>query len=419
VFALLVVCEAGCASDAVHDGSETSVSNKQMTLQVDANGTRDAPREISVASLPDSTCVLTADDSGETTTVLADDEGVVHLWGVPSLIPELYTLECDETDSSGVTRREKYAFDLAAPDAFEAATPRAASKRRRALEPLLDPSGISQEDVIAAGYPPRPDPDSARYEDWLKIVTSRVTMIDAYTLETEFHRGPATATTSPNWSGLALDYPGSAPFANYTDAAGWMVLANFFKNGTGTSITSQWVGLGGAHDSVIIQAGIDATAVGTITAYKPWYEYYPNALVYPAFSMAFNDDTYWEVWECDVNGNYGPSYHGYGCFYWLDRTKSTSYFKVVKKPSGATFTGSSCEAIIERVTDCGSYCNLSSWYGVIWQGFRCYDAGQSTAWDISTDPYLSFTMQNGSSQSLVVPSSSNPNSAGFDWLQSL
>lgn len=426
------VFAAGCAGKAAGPRQEESVDDTAAALTQGTAGTAAAmdqqqtagttaatdQQEITIASLPDSTCTLTDDKSGNSTQILADDEGLVHLWAAPTAASKTLTLDCDEANGSGGSLRAHYNFDLAETKTFATAVPRATSKRRRVLPGLADPNGISQSAVTAAGYPPRPDTGSPRYESWRRLVATPVTLIDANTIETELHRGPATSATSQNWSGLILDYPGSAPYTKYTDVGSTYTILPFYQQGTGTSIASPWVGLGGSTDNAIIQEGLDGVSVGGVTTYKPWVEYFPNSLIYPAFAVSLGDVVYWEVWECDSSRNYGPTRTGYGCFYWADLTKGTSYIKTIKKPTSATFLGGSCEAIVERVTDCGSYCRLSSWTGVVWQQFQCWDQGGTTTRDLTTEPYLVMTMTNASGQNMVVPSSANPNWAGFDWIRS-
>jgi hypothetical protein len=166
---------------------------------------------------------------------------------------------------------------------------------------------MSQSDVIAAGYPPRPDPDSPRYERWLELVSTPVTLIDVHAVQTNRHRGPAKAMSSTNYAGIALDYPGSAPYTTYTDAGSWMFVPDLSQQGSG-SIASPWIGLGGVHDSVIIQQGVEGFSSGGVTMYFAWYEYYPDGLLMLDTNVNPNDLVYMEAYECDQSWNSGRSH---------------------------------------------------------------------------------------------------------------
>ena len=82
-----------------------------------------------------------------------------------------------------------------------------------------------------------------------------------------------------------------------------------------------------------------------------------------------------------------------------------------------TFTGNTCEMIVERVDDCIVYCRLSGWNNVMAQTLDCLDGGELNVWNISTDPFLSITMKNSSGQAMVAPSTDNPDWTGVDWLR--
>jgi hypothetical protein len=243
------------------------------------------------------------------------------------------------------------------------------------------------------------------------MVSTPVTVINPRLVEKPIFHDPVTNTTSPNWAGLAIDYPGD----DYTDVNSWFTVPAFSQQGTGTSHAAIWIGLGGWLDNPIIQEGIDGIATGGVTSYAPWYEYYPKAAVYPAFTMSPGDVVEWDVWECDSSENYGPSSHGFGCFYWYDSTKHTVLMnKLVQIQSGQTFTGKSCEGIIERV---GSSF-LSWWPGGATVPFNCWDFGGTTTYNVSTDPYLNINMMNGSGQAMASAAKSNPDTAIISWNRS-
>lgn len=73
------IVPSGCAIE-VTGPNEAAASTQGLAVAAE-----DAPQqEITIASLPDSRCDLTAHDSADTMEVWADDEGLVHLWAAPT-----------------------------------------------------------------------------------------------------------------------------------------------------------------------------------------------------------------------------------------------------------------------------------------------------------------------------------------------
>jgi hypothetical protein len=63
---------------------------------------------------------------------------------------------------------------------------------------------MSQEELITAGYPPRPDPvaGAPAFEKWRKIVSSSTTVIPANLVEIPgMHFDPVTYASGLVWSG--------------------------------------------------------------------------------------------------------------------------------------------------------------------------------------------------------------------------
>ena len=432
IVALLLT--TGCALEVAPESSDsvqrqssaltTSTSATSNLNQPDAGLNQPNQQEITIASLPSSRCVLTEDATGNHMSVFADDEGLVYLYAAPSDVSHTFTLTCDESiaDVSGGKADALYHFDLASSDTYIPAQARATSKRRRFVPPLSHPETVSQSAIIAAGFPPRPQLDDPGYAKWSELVSNGVTLIDAATVDTTFHRGTATPAPSPNWGGVALNY--NAPNNHYSYVNSYFYVPNFGQQGGGTSIASLWAGLGGWYDNLIIQAGVDGVCTGGVCTIKPWYEYYSaldplhTGYHYQQFTVRPNTDyMYVAVWESDASGNYGPSYHGYGSFYVWNTTLNNGFFVILPKPTG-TFVGATCESIVERVADCGSYCYLSSWSSWLYTRFQCYDQGQTHYWNVSTDPYLLITMTNSSNQALVAPQATPTYWAGMDWQRS-
>ena len=111
-----------------------------------------------------------ADDALE---VFADDEGVARVRARPT-DPRASTapmrLDCaDETGTFSV------AVDIVVDPAAPRSPPMPAPKGR--VRPALaeDPTSLTPEELVARGFPPRPDPvgDPSRYASWLEIASRR------------------------------------------------------------------------------------------------------------------------------------------------------------------------------------------------------------------------------------------------------
>jgi hypothetical protein len=194
----------------------------------------------------------------------------------------------------------------------------------------------------------------------------------------------------------------------------------FYQQGSGLSYASIWTGLGGVSDTPLIQLGVFAETLGGVTYNQTWYEYVPKSAVLQDFTFITGHSVAIEAWECDASGNYGPNYHGYGCFYFVDLTTNQVVFNPfpVAIQTGFTFTGKTCEGIIERVFISGSPTYLSSWTNASMH-FDCWDFGGTTTWNVSTDPYWNISLLRPSDGlGMAWVSKSNPDMGSFTWLRS-
>ena len=251
----------GCMNETADRDATDVGDNASALTQAAQPDAGDLPQqEITIASLPDSICKLVDDETGDSISASADDEGLVHLWATRARASKAFTLNCEEPNGFGAKRHENYRFDLADAQTFGPAVPRAVSKRRRIVPALTNPTAISQRDLTAAGYPPRPAAESAHYERWLALVSSPFVSIDANTISTDRFFGPAIPASDPVWGGVALI---NTLGTKYTQATGYIGIPTFFQQGTSTSQAALWVGLGGWNgDPSIIQLGVLATSTG-------------------------------------------------------------------------------------------------------------------------------------------------------------
>jgi hypothetical protein len=154
-------------------------------------------KEITIAGVPHTKCMLHPDGSDASMPVWADDEGIIHLSAAPTVASQMFAVECSEPNGSA-----QYKFDLANPDTFSPATPRAVSKDR-SMRPALQDIDMKQEGLIAAGYPPRPDKGSSRYARWLENVSRPAIVIKPHQIESQLSFDPGTSKTGYNWVGFS------------------------------------------------------------------------------------------------------------------------------------------------------------------------------------------------------------------------
>lgn len=212
-----------------------------------------------------------------------------------------------------------------------------------------DPMSYTQAQLVAAGFPPRPDPTQAPddYNRWLALASQPALRSTSKPVTT--HR--SNASTSSTYSGLST----SSALAFERASAGWTVPAVVGENnlpncnGSITSGSSIWPGLwGAAGTNGLIQDGTAqyvTTYDGRCTivstwSYVAWVEYYPYSQV-NVFNVNPGDSVFAEAWSGDSSCNLTTT-GAYGCFYIQDYTSpgpSGVYWSgsIAKKP-GATYS---------------------------------------------------------------------------------
>ncbi len=260
----------------------------------------DAPTLVSLQSLPDAACELGAAGVAETLKVRSDDRGVITFHALPIANADntaQLTLTC--TNAAGVQRVHPIQFEageaavpseVAAAAAIEA-LPHPGATVRPAL--VGDPNGYTSDQLVALGFPPRPDSDAAggAYARWLSEVTQPMKVIPPNLRDSGLFHGPARGassapsssgaasssnSTSNNWSGLLLDGP-----KQYAAIFGWYPVPKVSaQSGFANShSTSYWVGLDGWGSGDVVQDGSEALTVTFMwvqtTTYYAWAEYYP------------------------------------------------------------------------------------------------------------------------------------------------
>jgi hypothetical protein len=344
-----------------------------------------------------------ANDPTEGLSLYADERDIVLFYtnvGVAGTAVDL-SLECSGNDGVGPTAN--YQVSLRAVPESQIITSDTAwladvPHRGRQLPALTgDPTQISQEKLLALGYPARPDPAKSpqQYSDWVKFVSQPWTAIPSRHLASRQRTGRnasnmvAVGTITPNvintsgydfgWSGFAMEtsVTCSGTFMNnptYNFVTG-QFYAPSISDPPSSSFhqyaVSEWVGLGGNFkNSAVAQAGLDIwdSCVNNVcnSTYTLWNEFTPDSLTTVYQGIQPSDAIALSVQMVNSNGQpsaLGPYAHfgmavpnrGWcigGC---LGQTITNS--------TQSGFTGDGAEWIIERIglNGCGGYTDLSNY----------------------------------------------------------
>jgi hypothetical protein len=420
------------AEDAPTKQSESSGA-KAEPLQI----VEEIPREvypgretaISITTLPSATCLVHEQDVESTESTLkafADDEGqvVIHMTVDDAEKPGKVYLDCASADGKLL----RHSLTVAArPNAKvrDEIRPRTTGLIRPSLDG--DPMALSDLELRARHYPPRPDPirSAQNYAAWLQAVHKPVRMITAapIPLPDQFNSRPLRATRngtvhgSANWAGfLGEDY------AVYHEAfSSWTVPS---VTGDGINDTSTlWVGLGGVYENGLTQDGTHHDVVhlssGNVSTYRCWIEYYPASEQVLPMTTAPGDIFF--VWAelSDASGNINSS-GGYGFYEVMNYTRGTLWKGVLRAPSGSAVAAdpatSTAEFIMEKnvpsshLSRFGSITNYTIFVG------GAVKDGSSTTQTWSTPGISTFTL-NGSSGNPLVALAQGSNQVTFTWLR--
>jgi hypothetical protein len=179
---------------------------------------------IYIKTLANGVCELQTDgltDAAHTLKLFADQEGMVYFNARPRrLLFESFffrlddvtplLLQCTEAVDDKVTS-QTYPIELRAsyyPNR-EYPAPSPLPKPVGTIRPALrgDQLNLSDEDLLKAGYPIRPNPEQApgAYAGWLALVSRPTTVVVPQTVSRPDVRfGPTTQGTSTNWSGFEM-----------------------------------------------------------------------------------------------------------------------------------------------------------------------------------------------------------------------
>ncbi|MGC2635571.1 MAG: G1 family glutamic endopeptidase [Acidobacteriaceae bacterium] len=267
----------------------------------------------------------------------------------------------------------------------------------------FNPRTASKTELESWGYPPRPDVSEGPEAQarWLeevnpglkRSVPELVIRPNTYNRQAMGFKAGAKgvntiAATSSNWSGYALaGAGGAAPFYRVTGR--WTVPTVKQAPGTcsgGWDYSSEWVGIDGATNSDLLQAGSQANVfcdIGqSVTEYFPWIEWLPapemviykNAATETLYPFAAGDYIIATVTATNFSGGVSKS----GTLGFSDVTQGWSIALTFTASSlgGSEVVGQDVEWIVERTEVNGALATLPDYVANPWIFAQAWDTNQ-------------------------------------------
>jgi hypothetical protein len=359
--------------------------------------------------------------------VYSDDEGMVriHLQHMDKSVDggDLLLSCSDDAGRTASTIIAVAVDDKAV--AEEAAAFSLANKPRLGTLDDVDPLSLTNAELVARHYPPRPDVNAnpGGYAKWLQLVTSGPAMLNAHVMvDPDRTHGPARSNangTSNNWSGYVITTPSSLP--EYAWIYGeWTVPRAYAESGFWSiDHSTLWVGIDGWGSPDVVQDGTDQDTVTAFwiqtSSYDAWTEWYPySSQTVSNFPVSPGDDIHAWTWVRDANGNWNPN-GNVGWFYLWNATKNVYVESSTVAPSGTQLNGHSAEWVMERPTVLGSLATLAQYASPA-------NITNALAYDLTGKPHgytadtsWNVTMMNGNTVlSRVAPV--NGSTMAFTWV---
>jgi hypothetical protein len=368
------------------------------------------PTQVTVQVQPNSVCYFYHPEAKERRIQIdADNRGIVRFHARPmkGAAPTEFHLECHsggkaELHTIALSAEVRHTPSMSSPELTS--TPIVSGEVRPPLEG--DPLALSDAELVAKGYPPRPNPEKspAQYTRWLKNVSRSFTKIDTRRVahpdygRSKGNRAPdgvaapqsgrAVPTLSAsggsqaninfyNWTGAYFTNP-IGQFASIQ--AEWNTPLVFaLSSGPVFSAMVEWIGLDNAGGD-LYQAGTGSECYNVffweITTYFMWMETLPwSWWVVPNFAVSPGDQISVDIW---VANQFGTTIYQQGTWGGLTPQDNSVWFYLTNATNGASFmgtyptapvsqsglsssgfTGRTAEFILERPTINGSYTDLA------------------------------------------------------------
>lgn len=360
-----------------------------------------APVAFVQTTMPDASCrIRPAGQTAATGFALADGRGIARFSGAPASWGTQLTLDCTSPHDG---RTASYAADLTDPAIFTPQAPLPST-----IRPALagDPLSYTHDQLVAAGYPPRPAREDSSYDSWLKAVSSETTIVDPAPVARLDRFAGGTFTTSSNWDGIVLQQPG----VRYELATATMITPGFCENSPlcfGNAV--EWTGLGGFNgDRALIQDGYYMLFNGFITEYLPFIEYWPEVSEeYVNLSLSQGQTLFASCWESNAEGARIEG-GGYGGFYLHNLSTGQATPVMLIQNNGQAFAGNTADFIMETQDA------LLVDYGFTSMTGAGYDTN-TRMHDYITDNYWEVWTEDSSGQVMQWADPSGTDTTNFYW----
>jgi len=249
-----------------------------------------------------------------------------------------------------------------------------------------DPMSYTQEQLISAGFPRRPDPNKSAtsYANWLRIVSQTATRITDVT--PHLHGIPSSACIiGGSYQASCTNTVWSGGVATIQSFGGWELVEGLWDvpsisgqagsacPSTQSNIDSMWTGLGGWGNNGLIQAVTFLTATvsrnkscgtSTVTQYQAYAEYFDGFQTGQNVNKApininAGDEIAAEAWSSSSSSCYPFSTNGaFGCYYIYDYNNNQEVSTFIPQPTVGTpfpYTDSAAEWIIENPNSAGQF----------------------------------------------------------------
>jgi hypothetical protein len=298
-------------------------------------------------------------DPTKNMTLYANIEGYIQFHFTPNEETQDAAFQLDCATAGAVTTHPVHLHIGSSPTADMPApmTSIPAPQGSRVLPALTDESArqLSDQEIVALGYSPRPDPAESpeAYAKWLKTYCRPITMFPPHSVRQSAirHTLPSVEAgylSNSHWSGYVAQ---SGP-SSYIRVNGWWPVPHI-GNYESLSINQRstlWVGLDGVSTNDLVQAGTEQaiveTVFGYIFDYYAWTEVVPNESEQPQFTVNPGDQMAVTVWVGSSTGAQTPSGNT-AWFQVVDYTQSQGG-RYSTPLAGTSFSGNTADWIMER-----------------------------------------------------------------------
>lgn len=406
---LIVLCTAAaCGGVAADNTAADDLAPAAVGATPQAHLTHALPPKgsstLSFRTLPNATCTLRpaseAPGAQEHLKLYADDHGLarLHLTDTAGAIQSAQ-LALDCVNRGGQTVTHALRVDVVAGARGQAPAPYETAGLKHLPAPDKDPRSMTNAEIAARGYPPRPDSTQlpAQYAKWEAMVRSSPAVLNPVRVDDgrKHYNG-----SSSNWSGYVITTGSNAP--QYGEIFGaWYVPRAYAQGGFWhLNYSSLWVGIDGWGTPDVVQDGTDQNTETIFwiqaSSYGAWTEWYPySSQSVSNFPVNPGDQIWAWTWVGTANDVWSAT-GGVGWFYLYNATQNVSSgYLSTAAPAGTVFNGHQAEWVMERPSVGGSVTSLANYSSATVFDAWAYDFAYHARY-YQSDASWNLSMYNGS-----------------------